>query len=181
MINQNRDNQVVAMTMDMLEDFSDIRKEASSVSDERFTKGLRFALLISEGKSRALAYVDAFGDVDNPTRNANNLLRTAWVGKCIDRLISGNHIFMADKHLQALDELFKIGMDGDVAPKVRVDSLKFFAELTKKPEALKIDIDTTIHIGKEMADRIDHAIAALAGESKMITQSGEVIEVIALD
>lgn len=179
---ENNTNQhVVAMTMDMLEDFSDIRKEVMNVSDERFSQGLRFALLISEGKSRALSYVDAFGDSDNPTRDANNLLRSSWVGKCVDRMISGNHIFLADKHITALNEMFDIGMSSDVAPKVRVDALKFFAELTKKPEALKIDIDTTIHIGKEMSDKIDGMITALSGENKMITQSGEIIEVKTLD
>jgi len=164
-----------------MEDFTEIRKSVPNVSDEEFKRGIEFSFLISEGKSRVQAYTSAYGESDNLTRDANNILRKKWIKSVIDRLITGNYVLMFPEHIQSLKELFDIGMDKSVSPKVRVDALKYFAELTKKPEAIKIDIDTTIHLGKEMSDKIDSIISKLGNSGGMINSDGSITEAVILD
>ena len=84
---------MTGITLNVLEDFDDI-KSRHKIGDELFQKGLKFAMLISEGKEKKLAYMIAFDEEDKHMANvrANQLARTKWCGSLIDRIICGNHI-----------------------------------------------------------------------------------------
>ena len=161
----------------IMEDFTDIKKNAR-IDDEKFEVGVKFAVLISEGRDKTSAYMSAFGESDR-TRAcvlANKFIRTKWVSDLVNRLITGNHVIFADKHYQALEEMYDIGMDKGISPKVRVDALKAFVECTKRPEA-KVDTQINISLGAEMTEKLEQQLALLAQNSKMITHSGEIIDV----
>ena len=54
---------MTGITLNVLEDFDDI-KSRHKIGDELFQKGLKFAMLISEGKEKKLAYMIAFDEED---------------------------------------------------------------------------------------------------------------------
>jgi len=161
----------------VLEDFSDIKKNAR-IGDEDFEKGVKFALLISEGRDKTSAYMAAYSEPDKPTACivANRMVRTKWVSELINRLVAGNHIIFADKHYSALAELYDIGMDSSVSPKVRVESLKAFVDSTKMPQT-KVDTQINISLGSEMTERLEKQLAILASNAKMVTHSGDLVDV----
>jgi hypothetical protein len=99
-----------AIVADVFEDFEDIRKQYK-LGDDKFKQGFKFAELISEGKSKTKAYEVVFNDKD--VGKAARFARLKWVSSIIDRLIAGNHVLFADKHYQALTELYNIGINGD--------------------------------------------------------------------
>jgi len=168
----------------MAEDFEEIRRSTRGVSEIQFGNAVKFCWLISEGKTKAHAYAEVHGC--SPTDKATYTLAAAligrkYVGEILNRMLAGNHVLMADKHVQALDEMFNIGMDKATGMMHRVNSLKAFAELTKRPEAIKIDHDVTLHVGQEMANKIDHLTKSLAAKGSMIDSSGEIIDTVVLD
>ena len=168
----------------MAEDFEEIRRSTRGVNEIQFGNAVKFCWLISEGKSKAHAYAEVHGC--SPTDKATYTLAAAligrkYVGEILNRMLSGNHVLMADKHVQALDEMFNIGMDKATGMMHRVNALKSFAELTKRPEAIKIDHDVTLHVGQEMADRIDNITKTLAAKGSMLNSDGEIIDVVVLD
>ena len=81
----------------------------------------------------------------------------------------------ADRHYLALEELYRIGMDGD-SEKNRVDALKGFLEYTKRPEA-KVDAPITINIGSEMIEKLELQLSTLANNAKLLTKNGDIIDV----
>ena len=170
--------------LSLAEDFEDIRKGTRGVTEEQFAKAVKFAWLVSEGKSKAKAYAAAY-NVDATAKTtytlAAALISRKYVGDIINRMIAGNHVLMADKHITALNEMFDIGMDASEKTQDRLVALSKFAELTKKPEAVKIDYDITVGIGREMADKIDALTQNLAAKGAMISSSGEIIDTVVLD
>lgn len=160
----------------VLSDFDDI-KASHRIDDERFAQGLQFALLLSTGSNRTDAYITAFnhtGDRNIAKTLASKAVHTKWISSIVNRLVAGNHIMFADKHYKALEELYRIGMEG-VSEKNRVDALKGFIEHTKKPDA-KIDAPITINIGSEMIDKLELQLSMLANSAKLLTKSGDIID-----
>lgn len=164
----------------LLEDFDDI-KASHRIDDERFGQGIQFALLLSSGSNRTDAYIEAFkheGDRNTAKTLASKAVNTKWINSIVNRMITGNHILFADKHYRALEELYKIGMDGD-SERNRVDALKGFLEYTKRPEA-KVDAPITINIGSDMLDRLQEQLNSLANNAKLLTKAGDIIDVEAI-
>lgn len=166
---------MTGITLNVLEDFDDI-KSRHKIGDELFQKGLKFAMLISEGKEKKLAYMIAFDEEDKHMANvrANQLARTKWCGSLIDRIICGNHILFADKHYMALSALFDIGMNGD-SERNRVDALGKFIEHTKRPDT-KVDTQININIGSDMLENLEAQLNALASKALMVTKAGEIVD-----
>lgn len=160
----------------IIEDFDDI-KSKYKISESRFRDGLQFSLLISEGRDRTAAYMSVFDESNTVVaRNeASKFLRNKWVSEIVNRLVAGNHILFADKHYQAVIELYTIGMEGK-SEKNRVDALKAFVDVTKRPDA-KIDTSININLGSDMLDRLQEQLSMLASKSMMINQAGEIIDV----
>jgi len=170
--------------LSLAEDFEDIRKGAKGISEEVFAKTVKFCWLISEGKPKLEAYSLAY-DV-NPKAASTRPLAVAltarkYTGEILNRMLAGNHVLMADKHVQALNEMFDVGMDKSVGMMHRVNALSKFVEFTKKPEAIKIDYDVTIGIGQDMVAKIDHLTKSLAAKGSMLDSDGEIIETVVLD
>ena len=171
------DSATALMTSNILADFSDIRSH-NKVDDERFAQGLRFALLISEGKNRVEAYIEAFehtGDRVNARVLASKAVNTKWIGSIINRMIMSNHIQFADKHYSALNELYTIGMSGE-SERNRVDALKGFIEHTKVPQS-KVDAPITINLGESVIEKLNEQLSRLASNAKLLTKGGDIIDV----
>ena len=137
--------------------------------------------MISEGKNRVDAYIEAFdhtGDRGTARVLASKAVNTKWIGSIINRLITSNHIQFADKHYQALSELYRIGMEGE-SERNRVDALKGFIEHTKRPES-KVDAPITINIGESVIEKLQIQLNQLAINSKLYTKSGDIIDVEAI-
>ncbi len=180
------DSIIQGRLLTMAEDFEDIRKTTKGVSDEDFFKTVRFCFYISEGKSKVDAYCAAQGiDLAAKTKVTHTmaaaLVARKYTGEILNRMLAGNHILMADKHLMALNEMFEIGMEKGNKTRDRIDALDKFSQLTKKPEAIKIDVDTTLHIGREMATKIDSLTKTLAASGGMVDRHGEIIDTVVLD
>jgi hypothetical protein len=90
-------------------------------------------------------------------------------------LVAGNHIIFADMHYEAIQELYNIGMHGK-SEKNRVDALKAFIDVTKKPDA-KIDTKVSIHIGADMLDRLEATLESMSKQAKLVLKSGDIIDV----
>jgi hypothetical protein len=168
----------------MAEDFEDIRKATRGVTEEQFRKAVKFCWLLSEGKSKVESYVEAYGGnkADKITQqSARSLAGRKYVRDILNRMVSGNHLLFADKHVVALNEMFDIGMDRAEKTRDRLDALKAFAELTKKPEAIKMDVDITHHIGQEMVEKVDKLTQTLAAKGSMIGPDGEIVDTVVLD
>jgi hypothetical protein len=172
-----QDSGNLMIVSNILSDFDDI-KANHRIDDERFSQGVQFALLLSTGSNRTDAYIEAFnhtGDRNTAKTLASKAVHTKWISSIVNRIVTGNHIMFADKHYKALEELYRIGMDGD-SERNRVDALKGFLEYTKRPEA-KIDAPITINIGSEMIDKLESQLSLLANSAKLLTKSGDIIDV----
>jgi hypothetical protein len=161
------------------DEFFDI-KRSGNIPDMEFAESLRFAMLITEGKSKEEAYNIVFCVGSKPEKSflsfkANALLRRKYVQDILNRLIMTNHIVFADKHYNALNELYSIGLYGN-SEKNRVEALKAFIDATKRPD-VKIDANLTINIGSEMIDKLESQIGSMAQKAKLIKQSGDIIDV----
>ena len=165
-----------SMTSSLLQDFDDI-KDQYRIDDDRFKRGIHFALRISEGASRVKAYMEAFNEEDKreASNQASKFLRLKWVSSLVDRLVAGNHILFADKHYEALMELYNIGMNGE-SERNRVDALKSFVDSTKRPEA-KIDTQVNISIGANMIHNLEAQLNKLVDMNSMIDTDGNIIDV----
>jgi len=163
------------------EDFEDIRRSTKGVSDETFGKTIQFCLLISEGQLKGKAHENVFGKLSDNRKMATMLINRKYASQILERMIAGNHLLLADKHLAALDEMFKLGMDPSVSDMNRINALDKFVGYTKKPEAIKIDVDTTMHLGADMAAKIDDLTKSLASKGGMVDRHGEIIDTVVLD
>lgn len=159
----------------IIEDFEDIKKKCR-INDSDFELGLKFSILISEGKDKTYAYMATYGETDRSKASgiSNKLVRTKWISEIITRLVAGNHIIFADMHYEAIQELYNIGMHGK-SEKNRVDALKAFIDVTKRPEA-KVDTNVNIHIGGEMLDRLEATLAGMASKAQLVLKSGDIID-----
>lgn len=159
----------------ILEDFQDIKKNAR-IDDDTFSKAVQFGLLISEGRDKAYAYMQAYGEANRSVASSlsNKLVRTKYVSEIINRLVAGNHIIFADMHYEAIQELYNIGMSGK-SEKNRVDALKAFIDVTKRPEA-KVDTKIDIHIGGDMLDRLEATLNHMASNAQLVLKTGEIID-----
>ena len=159
----------------IIEDFSDIKKNAR-ISDTDFDLGVKFCILISEGKDKAYAFMTTYGETNRSIASSlsNKLVRTKWISEIITRLVAGNHIIFADMHYEAIQELYNIGMSGK-SEKNRVDALKAFIDVTKKPES-KIDTKVDIHIGGDMLDRLEATLNHMATNARLVLKSGDIID-----
>jgi hypothetical protein len=162
-----------SLVSSVISDFSDI-KANSKIGDEAFEKGFHFAMLISEGKSKGVAYATVYGEDKYASQSGNRLVRTKWIAEIINRLVTGNHIIFADMHYRALEELYNIGMDGD-SEKNRVEALKVFVDATKRPQT-KVDTQINISLGGEMLDRLEAQLSALASNAQLVLKSGDIID-----
>jgi hypothetical protein len=159
----------------MISDFSDI-KGKYKIEDKRFSDALEFCLLLSEKKNKAICYMEVY---DEPNRNkatklANKLVHTKWINEIINRMITSNHIMYCDKHYQALDELFNIGINGE-DEKNRVSALKSFIDATKKPD-IKADVPININIGSDMLDKLELHLKQLSDNAKILMRDGSIID-----
>ena len=171
----NEDSGTKLMMSSILNDFSDI-KSNSKISDDKFELGLKFALMLSEKKDRTTAYMEVYGVEDRKKARvlASQLLHTKWVNDIINRMITSNHILYCDKHYSALDELYRIGMEGE-DEKNRVQALKSFIDATKKPE-LKAGIQINMNLGSEMVDKLEAQLAMLADNAKIYLRDGSIAD-----
>jgi hypothetical protein len=172
------DTSVIAVTNNVLQDFSDI-KTKYKMSEDEYGKALHFALLISEGKNKRDAYKiavdDTVSDKDAVTYGSRFMVRKS-TSDIIDRLITGTHILMADKHIDALKELYNIGMDIGISPKVRVEALSKFVDVSKRPDKAK-GVEVNINLGSDMLAKLEEQLNALSSSGLLVTKSGDVIDV----
>jgi hypothetical protein len=159
----------------MISDFSDI-KGRYKIEDKRFSDALEFCLLLSESKNKATCYMEIYGETNRnkATKLANKLVHTKWVNEIINRMITSNHIMYCDKHYQALDELFNIGMNGE-DEKNKVTALKSFIEATKKPD-MKADAPININIGADMLDKLELHLKSLSENAKVLMRDGSIVD-----
>lgn len=159
------------------EDFEYIKGQYK-LSDERFQQGMKFVLAVGSGVSKADAFMQAFGETDKHLARvkANQFVRTKWVSEVLNRLVTSNHVVFTDMHYNALGKMYDLGMDDSISPKVQVEALKAFCELTKAPTS-KIDAPITINIGAEMLDSLNAKLNQLAHGGKLLAKSGDIIDV----
>jgi hypothetical protein len=162
------------------DEFNDI-KRAYGLTDLDFANALKFAMCIAEGRTKEESFKMVFChgseeyEKDFLKFKSGMFIRRKYVSEIINRLVMTNHLVFADKHYNALNELYNIGFSG-VSERNRVDALKAFIEATRRPDT-KIDVGVSLSIGTEMIEKLDKQLTLLANSAKMVTQGGEIVDV----
>jgi hypothetical protein len=164
------------------DEFYDI-KRANNVPDNEFINSLKFAMFIAEGKSKDKAYEMVFCKGQNIDKSllaykARTLLSRKYVVDILNKLVMSNHLVFADKHYNALNELYEIGFNGK-SEKNRVDALKAFIDATKRPD-VKVDANVNINVGLEMLEKLEKQLTNMAENAKLLTRDEEIIDVSAV-
>ncbi len=161
----------------ILDDMSDIQARYKVHSD-RFAEGIEFALACTTEKSSTKAFRLVFG-ADKSSTQARRFLALEWVGQIVKRFAAKDFITYYATRSRLLEEMASMAMDGEVSAKVRVEAASLFLTQTKMPDNVAVDI--TIDVtdeARQSLDRLFEGLSALSKENKMITASGEVIDVV---
>ena len=169
--------EIELVTTTTLDDLSDIQSKHKVPSD-LMAKGIEFAIACKEYKSSTKAYRSVFGEDKTPTQ-ARRFLHLAWVEAIIKRFSAGDYVRYYSKRAEILERLAETALAGnEVSDKNKIEAAKIFLDNTKMPENTTVDItvDVTDEARKSL-DRLFEGLDRLTKESKMITHSGEIVDV----
>lgn len=168
----------------LIEDLDYIRVEhAKSVPSDRFAKGVRFAMLKTQGASNAEAYSRAFNepDYDKARRESAVLVRSKWVNKVIEHFIAGNHILFSDKHYKVLNRMYEIAMDDDASTRNQIEAGKTFLEYTKMPVKEDVQQEVNVNVAGDIVFNLGEKISQLAKKGMIVNEKGELEHVTSRD
>jgi len=168
--------EVEMITSTMLEDMSDIQNKYRIPSD-KFSKGIEFAIACKEYKSSTKAYRSVYGASKTPVE-ARRFLHLAWVEAIVRRFSAGDYIRYYGLRARIIEEMASLALDEDVADKNKIEAAKVFLDNTKMPENTTVDINIDVtDEAKKSLDRLFDGLQQLVDGNKMITPSGEIVEV----
>ena len=173
---------VEAIVPQIFEDFTDI-KNHYDVTDEDFTRAVRFCLGFTSSETRAEAYLKIFPDTSQ--RDAGKLsawyIKKKYVDDILSRMYSTNNLMYSDKRNIVIQEMSRVAMaDGDdIGYRNKIDAAKVFLENTKMPESIVIDhkFEVDDKSVKAMESFMGVMEAISQGKVGMLGRDGEIIDV----
>ena len=179
-------NVTEAITPQIFDDFNDV-KLRYEVSDEDFSKAVRFALAFTSNTSRQDAFREVFPEMvkKNIGRESAYYLKRSYVNSLITRMYATNNLMYSDKRNMVIEEMCLVAMeDGEaVGYRNKIDAAKVFLENTRMPESLvidhKFDIDDS---SKKAMDAFMGTMEAISqGKIGMMNKEGEIIDVLEIE
>lgn len=147
------------------------------IEPERFRNGYVFATLLEQGETRVEAYMNAFDcNRIKATQSATNLFGAGWI-QCILGEIELDQSLRAKEDLEMIrEEMRNIILTGDTKDKTAAS--KILAEISKK----KVKVADLSDGDETTATAIlSHLKQLTTGTNKMISQSGDIIDVKVMD
>ena len=154
-------------------------REKYRIEPERFRNGYVFAVLIEQGETRVEAYMNAFDcSRIKATQSATNLYGAGWI-QCILGEIELDQSIRAKEDLETVrEEMRHILISSESTAQEKTNAAKILADMSKKKikkEDLSEGDETT---GMAI---LAHLKKITSGTSKMISQSGDIIDVPILE
>lgn len=150
------------------------------IEPERFRNGYVFATLIEEGQTRVEAYMIAF-DVNRvkATQSATRLYGAGWI-QCILGEIELDQSIQAKEDLETIrEEMRHILISDGFTAQEKTNASKVLADISKKKVKVE-DLSNGEDETTAMAI-LGHLKTLVGGTNKMISQSGQIIDVPVLE
>ena len=170
-------NELTRVEDELYEEYRDIHNVCTYKSKEEFIKGLNFARYLMAYKDKSKAFNKVFGYHERAANLSTQLLTRKWMSMIMDRMQESQYALFLDKRLALMDEAYVVAMDKDEKTRDRVDAMKFFGEHTRKPDAIKVDIEVKNEIGVELADKIDQTLKLLSSNGQLYQNDGTITDV----
>jgi len=147
------------------------------IEPERFRSGYAFANLLEQGETRVEAYMFAFDcNRIKATQSATNLYGAGWI-QCILGEIELDQSVRAKEDLEMIrEEMRNIVLTGEHKDKVAAG--KVLADMSKKKVKLE---DLTENDETTAMAILTHLKNLTKGTNKMISSSGDIIDVVPMD
>lgn len=149
------------------------------IEPERFRNGYIFAVLLDQGETRVEAYMTAFNcNRVKATQSATNLFGTGWIQSILGEIELDQSARAREDMETIREEMVSILIDPNSDPKDKVAAATRLESISKKKlkaEDLKDDNDSAAHA------ILSHLKQLTSGATKMISQSGEAIDVPILE
>lgn len=152
------------------------------ISDERFKAGLDFASLVVDGMSKVQAYEKAFGTSrEFAISSSSTLFRSKWIQEIIRYMQTDDNIEYISEVKSTIAVLHGIVKDPRASFREKTEAAKALQPYIKQ-ERQKLEIEMNMKTDEgSMVDVVVNLAKKLAGEGKMISKSGEIIDAELID
>lgn len=147
------------------------------ITHERFQSGLEFASLVVDGESKVVAYQKAFNTSrEFAVSSSTTLFRSKWIQELIRYMQTDDGVEYISEVKQTIAVLMQIIKDPRASYREKTEASKALQPYIKQERAkLEIDIKQSMNETTIM-DKVIALANDLAGQGKMISTSGEVID-----
>jgi len=158
-------------------DFGDYQDlyNVSRVSAEKYEMGLKFADYLVQYRDKSKAYNKVYGYHERAANLSTQLINTRWMTMILDRMMESQYALFFDKRLEMLDEAYVTGKSDN--GRTKVDAMKLFLEHTKKPDAIKVDVEVKDDSSVELVGRIDSILKTLSSNGQLYQNDGTITDV----
>lgn len=168
----------VATLLDDKDALSVIRNRFN-VPIERFERGLDFVQLVLDGKSKNLAYKEAFDvSTEKAKTTSSQFHRGKWIQELIkylrpdeDSLYFGETKRIIGRGMEIINNPKSSNRDVTEA----IKALQPFIKAEK--QRLEVDVNVTDNTGESIVTQLNDKITQLAEAGKMVDETGEIIDV----
>jgi len=152
-----------------------------NIDPERFVSGLTFAEAISDGTPANTAYQEVFR-VDSRTaaQNSANLKRTKWIQDLVMYLAPAPEVEYASIKREIIGRNMKI-VRGSFDPSEITAASNALSKYITPPKREASLEEVTSSAAQMIVQQLSENVAKLAQDKKMISQSGEIIDVGVLE
>jgi hypothetical protein len=166
----------VPMAEALKDQFEDIWQATQGVSRERFDKAIDFGILIMRGYDKYRAYERVFGECSEVYTQTISFMASRYVNMILERLQDMKYNMLLDKHLRVLEEMYDLATSDEVSHRTKIDASRTYLEMTKRPDALKVDVTHNHNIGVELKQTLDEVLKAVSNNGRMVLPDGSVTD-----
>ena len=163
-----------------IEDLKEIQAKYK-ITPERFVQGLSFAESLADGQPANTAYQSAFMvDSRVAAHNSANLKRTKWIQELVMYLVPAPEVEYAGIKREIVAKNMKI-VRGSFDPAEIASASNTLSKYILPPKQDKTLEEVTTSAAQMIVQQLSENVSKLAQAKKLISQSGEIIDVGVLE
>lgn len=175
----NKDVSVLLEDKDAIE----VIRKRFNIDETRFSYGIKFVQNILDGDSKNKAYAKAFDvEPDKARMYSSQLHRGKWIQELIKYLRPDEDTLYLSEIKKIITSGMEIVNNPKSSPREKTEAMKALQPYIKaENQRLEIDLQVSDTTGESIVSALTDKIALLASSGKMVDESGEIIDVCAIE
>jgi len=152
-----------------------------SIEPERFVKGLTFAELVADGKAANEAYQSAFFvSSAEAAKNSSNLKRAKWIQELVKYLLPDAAVEFTEVRRTIISKNMRTIKNSNEPQEISA-ATNALAKFVLAPVESNTDNKENASSAAMIVSTLVDKMAELAGQNKMISPTGEIVDVAVME